>query len=139
MGVVFDTNILISAIFSQRSSPFRCLQLAKDGVVRAVTCQEILDEFHRKLLGKFSYEPLRAQAFVEEVRNYSQLITITNTLKAVSTDPDDDMVLECAVVGGATYIVTGDKHLLSLGSYQDIVIVKAADFLATVSRSGLEG
>ena len=30
MRVVYDTNILISAIFSQRSSPFRCLQLAVD-------------------------------------------------------------------------------------------------------------
>ena len=133
MRVVFDTNILISAIFSQRSSPFRCLQLAKDEVLRSVTCQEILDEFQGKLLGKFSYEPLQAQAFVDEVQNFSQLVAITNTLKGVSADPDDDMVLECALVGRATYIITGDKHLLSLGNYQDILIVKAADFLTITS------
>ena len=46
----------------------------------------------------------------------------------------DDKVLECAVVGGATHIVMGDRrHLLSLGSYQGIPIVSAADFLALVS------
>ncbi|WP_337906981.1 PIN domain-containing protein [Iningainema tapete] len=39
MRVVYDTNILISAIFSQRGSPFRCIQLARDGIVQAVICQ----------------------------------------------------------------------------------------------------
>ncbi|WP_413465880.1 PIN domain-containing protein [Planktothrix agardhii] len=29
-------------------------------------------------------------------------------------DPDDDMTLECAVVGGASYIVSGDRAFLSL-------------------------
>jgi|GEM_PF-4259876 len=77
MRVVYDTNILISAIFSQRSSPFRCLQLARDGIVQAVSCQEIVDEFQEKLLNKFSYDLPQAQAFVEEVRSYSQLVSIT--------------------------------------------------------------
>ncbi|WP_337906987.1 putative toxin-antitoxin system toxin component, PIN family [Iningainema tapete] len=93
----------------------------------------MLDEFQEKLLNKFSYDPPQAQAFIEEVRSYSQLVTITNSLKAVSNDPDDDMVLECALVGGATYIVTGDKDLLSLSSYQNILIVKAADFIAIMN------
>jgi predicted nucleic acid-binding protein len=48
----------------------------------------------------------------------------------------DHKVLECAVVGGATHIVTGDRrHLLPLGSYQGIAIVSAADFLALVATS----
>ncbi|WP_369010363.1 PIN domain-containing protein [Nostoc sp. CHAB 5836] len=32
-------------------------------------------------------------------------------------DPDDDMVVECAVVGSASHIVTGNKHLLALAKY----------------------
>src|SRR5690349_24784989 len=43
--VVFDTNILLSALLSLRGNPFRCLALAKAAVVQSVTCQEILDEF----------------------------------------------------------------------------------------------
>jgi predicted nucleic acid-binding protein len=39
------------------------------------------------------------------------------------------MVIECAVLGEANYIVTGDRHLLSMQSYQNIVILKARDFL----------
>lgn len=64
---------------------------------------------------------------------FSRLVMITNTLRAVAADPQDDKVVECAVVGGATHIVTGDRrHLLALGSYQGIAIVSAADFLSLV-------
>ncbi len=61
-------------------------------------------------------------------------MVITNTLEVVNTAHDDDKVLECAVVGGATHIVTGDRrHLLPLGSYQGISIITAADLLSLVS------
>lgn len=43
--VVFDTNILLSALLSLTGNPFRCIALAKVGAVQSVTCQEILHEF----------------------------------------------------------------------------------------------
>lgn len=130
--VVFDTNILISAVISPNSKPFQCTALAKRGIVQSVTCQEILDEFQEKLQSKLKYEIERAAALVQEVIYYSQLVTLTNTLKVVEADPDDDMVVECAINGNAAYIVTGDKHLLSLNNYQNITMLKAANFLDLV-------
>ncbi|MBE9142580.1 putative toxin-antitoxin system toxin component, PIN family [Planktothrix mougeotii] len=127
--VVFDTNILISAVLSPISKPFQCTALAKRGLVKSITCQDILDEFYEKLVVKFEYESERAEALVQEVLQYSTMIEISNQLKIIEADPDDDMVLECAVNGNATYIVTGDKHLLSLNDYQNIKIMKATDFL----------
>jgi uncharacterized protein len=118
--VVFDTNILLSALFSNTGSPFRCLALAKVGQVESVTCQEILDEFAEKLLIKFKFSEEKVQESVADVRAYSRL---------VEADPDDDMVVECAMVANATYIVTGDKHLLRLGHFQHIAIMKATDFI----------
>ncbi len=133
--VVFDTNILISALLSSNSNPFRCLTLAKIGQIESVTCQEILDEFAQKLLHKFKFSEDMARAAVEEVREFSRVVIISATLKAVPDDPDDDMVVECAMVGGATHIVTGDKHLLALAIYQGIVILKAAEFIPLLSQS----
>jgi putative PIN family toxin of toxin-antitoxin system len=133
--VVFDTNILISALLSTNGNPFRCLALAKIGQIESVTCNEILDEFAEKLIIKFRFSQEMAQAAVEEVRNFSRLVEISTELKTVDADPDDDMVVECAVVGGATHIVTGDKHLLSLGKYQEITIVKATEFIVLLSQS----
>jgi uncharacterized protein len=133
--VVFDTNILLSALLSMNGNPFRCLALARIGQVESVTCQEILDEFAEKLLVKFKFSEDMTQAAVEEVRGFSRLIEISGTLKAVADDPDDDMVIECAVIGSATHIVTGDKHLLSLTKHRDIVILKAAEFITLLSSS----
>jgi uncharacterized protein len=127
--VVFDTNILLSALLSTNGNPFRCLALGRVGQVESVTCQEILDEFAEKLLIKFKFSEEMAWAAVEEVRGFSRLIEISGTLKAVPDDPDDDMVVECAVMGNATHIVTGDKHLLSLENHQGIAILKAAEFV----------
>jgi uncharacterized protein len=126
---VFDTNILISAVLSSSGAPFKCLALAKIGQIESVTCQEILDEFSEKLLLKFKFSENMAQLAIQEVLNFSRLVKISGVLKAVPNDADDDMVVECAVIGNATHIVTGDKHLLSLINYQNIAIIKAADFL----------
>lgn len=117
-----------------RGSPFRCLELARNGQVVSVTCQEILAELEEKLQLKQKMSVTEAAQDVALILSFSRLVTIDNTLQVVVNDPDDDMVLECAVVGGASYIVTGDRDLLSLGSYQDIAIVSAADFLALVSH-----
>ena len=133
---VFDTNILISALLSTNSKPFRCLALAKLGQIESVTCQEILDEFTEKLLTKFKFSEEMAQAAAAEVLVFSRLVEISGALKVVSDDPDDDMVIECAVVGNATHIVTGDKHLLALDSYQSIAIEKAAEFIVLLSSFG---
>lgn len=64
-----------------------------------------------------------------EILSFSQLIKIDNSLRFVNEDPDDDKVLECAVASGASYIVSGDHHLLELQSYSEIPIIRAADFL----------
>jgi putative PIN family toxin of toxin-antitoxin system len=128
--VVLDTNVLLSALLSLRGNPFRCVALAKAGLIQSVTCDDILHEFREKLETKFDYSPGHAQAAADELRSFSRLVSITHTLKVVSADPDDDKIIECAVVGQAEYIITGDRrHLLPLGSYQAIRIVSPADFL----------
>jgi uncharacterized protein len=134
-AAVFDTNILISALLSMNGNPFRCLALAKIRQIESVTCQEIMNEFAEKLVIKFKFSEEMAQAAVEEVHSFSRLVKISSALKAVPADPDDDMVIECAVVGSATHIVTGDKHLLLLGKYQSIAIVKATEFVTLLSQS----
>lgn len=108
----------------------------RKGLVESVTCQEILTELEAilRLKRKMSEDDI-AKA-IKEILLFSRLVRITNTLTGVVSDPDDHKVLECAVLGGATHIVTGDRrHLLPLGSYQGIAIVSADDFLALVATS----
>ncbi|MDE0637033.1 MAG: putative toxin-antitoxin system toxin component, PIN family [Candidatus Poribacteria bacterium] len=127
--VVFDTNVLISGMI-WGGVPYECIALAQHGNVEGITCEEILDEFVDKLTTKFGFSLHRASEIVTELLDFLHIVEITNQLKGITTDPDDNIVIECAVVGGATHIITGDqKHLLPLESYQGILIVKPADFL----------
>lgn len=133
---VFDTNVLVSAALSLGSSPFRCLALARSSVVESVTCEELLHEFQRILESKLGFPSERAREAVEEVRALSRVVSIQHALRVVAADPDDDKVLECALTGNASDIVTGDRrHLLPMGEYQGIRIVTSAEFLQRVLTS----
>lgn len=50
----------------------------------------------------------------------------------VATHPEDDLILATAVAGNAEYLVTGDRQLLALGTYEGVRIVSAAEFLAVL-------
>jgi uncharacterized protein len=133
--VVFDTNVLLSALLSLQGAPAQCTNLARAKLVESVTCAEILDEFAAKLETKFAYAPTQAQAAVAEVQQWSRLVMLTQRLQVVSHDPADNKIVECAVAGAATHIVTGDRrHLLPLGHYQGIVILNPAAFLQLVTK-----
>lgn len=135
-GVVFDTNVLMSGTGWQ-GNPYRCLECARAGLVTGMTCREILDELVEKLQLKLHFSDSQATDTVADLLTFLRLVTITRTLKVIPADPDDDKVLEGAVVGGAAYIVTGDRrHLLPLRNYQGITIVSATEFLALVSPPG---
>ena len=96
-----------------------------------MTCSGILDELAEKLTTKLNFSQSQVTDTVADFLGFLQLVEITNTLKVIDVDADDNKIIECAVVGSATHVVTGDRrHLLSLRSYQRIFIVTAADFLA---------
>ena len=62
------------------------------------------------------------------------VVVPTETLSVVQRDESDNRFLECAVAGSADYLVSGDDDLLSLGSYERVQIVRAADFLAMLGE-----
>jgi putative PIN family toxin of toxin-antitoxin system len=130
---VFDTNILVSARLSLLGNPARCLALAQLRQIGSITCTAILDEFTEKLISKFDYESSRATEAAEEIRKISRSVELGNVPRVVTDDPDDDKIVQCALVGGASHIVSGDKHLLALKNYKDISIVRPAEFLSMIA------
>jgi putative PIN family toxin of toxin-antitoxin system len=71
-------------------------------------------------------------ALLKRLRAVATVVDPLFTLEVVKEDPADNRVLECATAGGASYIITGDAHLLKLKEYQGMVIFKPAEFLALV-------
>ncbi len=50
-------------------------------------------------------------------------------VNAIAADPDDNMLLECAIEAGSDFIITADNHLLRLGQYEGIPIMRPQDLL----------
>jgi hypothetical protein len=63
------------------------------------------------------------------------LVEPESPLNVIDRDPPDNRVLECAVAASASYIISGGDHLLALGDYRGIVILKPADFLLVMNRT----
>ena len=66
------------------------------------------------------------------VRDTFDFIEPRLVIKAVTSDPDDDRLLEAAVASNAQYIVSGDRHLLELGQWEAIPIVTAEFFIREI-------
>jgi putative PIN family toxin of toxin-antitoxin system len=130
MRVVADTNVLISALMFA-GVPGLFLDLALCGAFTLITSEPLLDELHEKLRGKFSISQSTTQKIMDDLSHRAYVVHPEVVLDAVPDDPDDNRVLECAVKGEAEFIVSGDKHLLRLGSYEGIVIVTVRQFLQT--------
>jgi putative PIN family toxin of toxin-antitoxin system len=131
---VFDTNILFSAT-AWRGNPFQCVERARAGEIQAVTCPELMEELAGKLELKLGFSPEQSFETLADYLGFLRMVSIPKVLNAVPRDPDDNMVLECAIEGKAQYVVTGDKDLLVLKTFREIQIVRASDFLKVPTTS----
>jgi putative PIN family toxin of toxin-antitoxin system len=129
--IVADTNIFISALMFG-GLPGSFLDLAFQGSFLLVTSPTLLDELDEKLRMKFELPPTDADLIRSRLESISEIVSTVPALAVVKDDPDDDRVLECAIVGRADYIVSGDRHLLKLGSYNEIPIITARHFMDTL-------
>lgn len=123
--VVFDTNIFISAIHFRSSNPRQLLELASQGRVHLLVSKKILAELRGVLRIKFKYDKGKLDLLEELIIDTAEIVEPTKRITFIEADPDDDMVLECAVEGRADLIISGDRHLLDLKKYQEIKIVSA--------------
>ena len=123
-----DSNIWVSGL-NWYGKPHELLNLARDGKIELAISDAILDEFSRILHHKLEWSDDRLNSMRAEVATFTKRVSSTETLDVVKADPDDNRILECAVAAGSDVIVTGDAHLLQLGAYRGIKIMKVADFL----------
>jgi putative PIN family toxin of toxin-antitoxin system len=121
MRVVADTNVFISALMFG-GLPGRLLDLALRRNFTLVTSKALLDELDEKLGGKFAVSERDVQAIRAKLESHATVVNPDFELHAVAGDPDDNRVLECALAGKADSIVSGDRHLLQMVSYEGITI-----------------
>ena len=136
LRAVFDTNVFVSAFLSRNpTSPTQELvrRWQADEFILLI-CDALLDEIIEKLLEK-GIEQEQVIEFLALLEQLAEWVDIpTDAIEAiVVNDPDDNVIVACAVVGQADYLVSYDPHFGPLGdSYQGIKITKALPFLWAV-------
>ncbi len=126
--VTADTNILVSAIVYPRGNPRRILQMALAGEINMTVYEPILEEMADVLARKFYATPQEIREARAIVTRAARTAAPAVRLDVIKADPDDDRIPECAVTAGADFIITGDKDLLRLKSYDSISIVTPSEF-----------
>ena len=129
MKAVLDTNVLISAYVFPGGKPEAVYRLALEGHLKIGTSLTLLAEFGRVLGQKFGWVPDQVEAAVAQVARIAVVVEPDETIQVIRADPADDRVLEAARAFGADMIVSGDRHLLDLGTWSGIEIMSPADFI----------
>jgi putative PIN family toxin of toxin-antitoxin system len=130
MKVVFDTNVVASASF-WRGSPFDCLGAWANGKCEAVVSPALLAEYQEIIEElRMEYPDRPMVPWADALAESAGLVFPMDRATGATPDPDDEMVLECALAGVVDFIVSGDKkRLLPLKKYRDIPIVSPAEWL----------
>lgn len=135
MTVVFDTNVVASASF-WRGAPFDCLTAWAQGRCKAAVSPALLAEY-QEIIGELSLEyPEHSYVnWVETLTRAASLVFPAERAAGATGDPDDEMILECALAAEADFIVSGDKkHLLPLRHFREIPILSPSEFLRRVEK-----
>lgn len=127
MRIVLDTNIFISSVLGGK------LKIIVDEwkagkfklIVSEAIAREYLDVINRP---KFNIPPIEIVTVTEFLLQAAEFVTPEEQIVVVVADPTDNKFLEAAIAGKVDYIVSGDRHLLELGSFREILIIKAMDF-----------
>jgi putative PIN family toxin of toxin-antitoxin system len=108
--------------------------MVQSGTLDLLISEGILAEYRRvilypKVLQRLAGNIQAAQALVEQMWSIGIRVQPANRIRIVEADSTDDKFIACAISGPARYIASSDNHLLALGSYRGIQVVKPHELL----------
>ena len=88
-----------------------------------------------KLRRIYEAEGLGHEELIEAILRFVRFVEVASRVKVVLEHPADDKFIDCAVEAKVDYVVSGDKHLLKVGTYKKIQIVSVNEFLQILQTS----
>jgi len=113
--VLFDTNVLISAAYSQGSVPHKVLEKATKPPFQPLICETNLEELRKICKRKFPHKAAQFEQFITEVLSFVEVIPVPPTPhpdEEKIRDIDDRPILRAAIEAGVDILLTGDKDFL---------------------------
>jgi len=133
---VLDTNLLVSYLLTQSATMSRLISHWEQGHFIYLISPTILAELKEVVYRPRLRRLMRVDPAVllDVIEADAQLVPGKLKLTGVCRDPKDDPFIACAVEGQASYLVTGDDDLLSMGSYRGITMIRAYDFVELLDK-----
>ena len=130
MKFVLDTNVLISGIYFG-GIPGKILEAWDARRFQLLVSTEILQEYlnvAERLADR--YAGVEYESILGLIIQNAELVQPSKLPEPVSTDPDDDKFLACALAGESTTIVSGDSDLINVSGYCGIEVLTPKAFVS---------
>ena len=132
MNIVCDTNVLISGILFGGHAR-QILRLASQGVITNFISPEILRELEDVLLRpKFGLNSEKVLGIISLTKGSFESVVTARRVSKILNDPDDNHILATASKADASFIISGDRHLLDLKEWEEIRMVSPAEFMEEI-------
>jgi len=126
--VVFDSNILISALVFPGKQAEKAILRIIEGRERLLVSKPILDEVLEVLARKFARDPEELARVAVLLSELGDMVRPKRRIRKLKDDADN-RILECAASGAADLIVTGDQDFLDLGAFEGVRLLSLRAYL----------
>jgi putative PIN family toxin of toxin-antitoxin system len=129
---VLDTNVLVSAFPAHNTVPAMLIDAWRQGVFHLVISEHILEELEETWKDPYwraRFSPTASTDAIALLRSDAIVTALTVEVTGIATHPEDDLILATAVAGNADYLVTGDRQLRAVGTFQGVTMLSPRAFL----------
>jgi len=129
MKIVLDTNCLLPAVFPRSMYHWIWISFRRGDFILCYS-NEIIEEYEELLSGLYPIEITKSTIhLLLTSRNVEKVIPYYKW-NLIAADPEDNKFVDCALNGGADYLVSNDKHfnILAKTDFPKIDVVKIDTF-----------
>ena len=134
LKLIYDTNVVVSAVLKPGSIPASLVALAMGKRVRLFLSPAILEEYTEVLKRpKFGFAPHAIEALLRDLRRAATMVHPTQRITNAPDEPDNRF-LECAQAARADYLVTGSKKHFPFPAFEGTRIMNLAEFARIIAE-----
>ncbi len=129
---VLDVNVLVSGFPAPGGVPAELIERWLGREFDLISSEHILRGVARAWTNVYfraRHQHEESQRALELLRDRAILVTPVETVHGVADDEEDDLVVATAAAGSVSHLVTGDRGLVRLGTYQELIILTPREFL----------
>ena len=132
LRLVIDTNVVVSAALKPEGPQRTVLLLAMTKSVRWYVSEAIVAEYALVLARpELKIRRSSRQQLLQLIKNHARVV-VPSRMAQITSDPDDNIFVECADAAHADYLVTGNqRHFPKF--WKNTKIISSTEFLSVIA------